>query len=90
MMSRVVVFNLIIGIIAAFQVFTLPYVIFSIAGKGGGGRGERRLDVLCAAVHGGVLSVRHRLHGRHGVGPDRYYLRAFSVGHPVFSEVHNQ
>ena len=37
MMSRVVVFNSIIGIIAAFQVFTLPYVIFSIAGKGGGG-----------------------------------------------------
>lgn len=37
MMSRVVVFNLIIGIITAFQVFTLPYVIFSVAGKGGGG-----------------------------------------------------
>jgi multiple sugar transport system permease protein len=37
MMSRVVVFNFIIGLITAFQVFTLPYVIFSIAGKGGGG-----------------------------------------------------
>ncbi len=36
MISRVVVFNLIIGIITAFQVFTLPYVLFSTTGTGGG------------------------------------------------------
>lgn len=53
-------------------------------------RRERRLDVLGAAVHGGLLSVRHRLRGRHGVGTDRYHLWAFSAGHPVLSEVHNQ
>jgi multiple sugar transport system permease protein len=36
MTSRVVVFNLIIGIITAFQVFTLPYVLFSFTGTSGG------------------------------------------------------
>ena len=50
MISPVILFNLVIGMIGALQVFALPFIIFGNSGGSAGRPAQRGADVLGAAL----------------------------------------
>ena len=78
MISPVILFNLVIGLIAALQTFALPFVIFASQDRLNVQRrsAQRRADVFRAALFGRLRAVPHGLRGGDGLGPDGDHLQS--------------
>ena len=73
MLSPVILFNLILGMIGALQAFDLPFILF---GSDSGRRAQLRAPVLGPAFQRGLRAVPDGLRGGHDLDLVRHHLRA--------------